>query len=270
MGARPGRQVASGAVHLYGVINASPDSLHAESIVDGPDIALARARELLAQGADSIDLGGQGSTDIATVVDWTVEWSRLEHVVPALATLGVDVSVDTWRPEVARRALEAGATVLNAADGMQSDAMWRVVAEFDVPIVVPFLSGPDPRSMQRVERDPVDAILEFFAARLADADRFGLRHRCILDPGTGFAPPEWPWEERYHYQKRVYTHLDDLRRFDLPLYVALPWKRTAQHDELLEIVVRAQPEYGRVHHPDRVRELEQRLGIARRAGSIDH
>lgn len=256
-------------MQLYGVINASPDSLHTDSIVDGPDSAMARARDLLRLGADAIDLGGQGSTDVATVVDWTVEWARLEHVVPALASLGVDLSVDTWRPEVARRSLEAGATVLNAADGMQTDAMWRVVAEFDVPVVVPFLSGPDPRSMQRVDRDPVDAIVEFFEARLAQADRFGMRRRCILDPGTGFAPPEWPWEERYVYQKRVYTHLDELRRFGLPIYVALPWKRTEQHDELLEIVVRAQPEYGRVHHPDRVRELEQRLGITGHAPSLD-
>ena len=148
-----------------------------------------------------------------------------------------------------RRALEAGATVINAADGMQSEAMWEVAAEFDVPIVVPFLSGPNPRQMVHVRRDPVDAIVEFFEARLADADRYGLRHRCILDPGTGFAPPDWPWEERYVYQKRVYTNLDALRRFDLPLYIALPWKDTAQHDELLEIVVRQQPEFGRAHSP---------------------
>jgi dihydropteroate synthase len=248
-------------VQLFGVINASPDSLHTESVVASPEQALTRARALLDAGADAIDLGGQGSTDIAEVVDWTVEWQRLEQIVPVLATLGVPLSVDTWRPEVARRALAAGATVLNAADGMQSEAMWEVLVDFDVAVVVPFLSGPDPRSLTMVEHDPVEAIVEFFAARLAQADRFGMRDRCILDPGTGFAPPNWPWQQRYEYQKRVYTHLDALRRFELPLYVALPWRRTDQHDELLEIVVREQPEYGRVHHPDRVRELERRLGI---------
>jgi dihydropteroate synthase len=107
-----------------------------------------------------------------------------------------------------------------------------------------------------VTGDPVDAIIEFFDARLRDADRFGMRDRCILDPGTGFAPPAWPWEQRYLYQREVYTRLNELRRFGLPLYVALPWRRTEQHDELLEIVVRQQPEYGRVHHPDRVRAVE--------------
>ena len=243
-------------MHIFAVINASPDSLHTESIVHTPEAALARAAELLAQGADSIDVGGQGSTDIASVVVWEDEWARLELIIPALVELNVDVSVDTWKPEVARRALAAGATVLNAADGMQHEEMWQVAAEFDVPVVVPFLSGPDPRRMSMVSGDPVDAITEFFDERLRAADRHGLRHRCILDPGTGFAPPAWPWEERYLYQKEVYSRLAELRRFDLPLYVALPWRRTEQHDELLELVVRQQPEYARVHHPDRVRAVE--------------
>ena len=248
-------------MQLFGVVNASPDSLHEESRVDGPDAALARARQLLADGANAIDVGGQGSTDIATVVDWELEWERLADVIPALATLGVDVSVDTWKPDVARLALAAGATVLNAADGMQTEAMWEVAAEFEVPVVVPFLSGPDPRRMDRVDHDPVGTMIEFFAARLADADRFGMRSRCLLDPGTGFAPPNWPWEERYVYQREVYTNLRALRRFELPLYIALPWKRTPQHDELLEIVVAQQPEYGRAHHPDRVRAVERQLGV---------
>ncbi|TPW16252.1 MAG: folP [Acidimicrobiaceae bacterium] len=249
-------------MRLFGVVNASPDSLHAESIVGTADEALQRARRLLADGADAIDVGGQGSTDIAEVVDWEVEWRRLQEVLPAIVSLGAAVSVDTWRPEVARRALEAGATVLNAADGMQAEAMWAVAAEHRVAVVVPFLSGPDPRTLKVVEHDPVGAIIEFFEARLATAARYGMRERCILDPGTGFAPPNWPWEQRYSYQKEVYTRLGELRRFNLPIYVALPWKRTVQHDELLELVVRQQPEFGRVHHPKRVRAIEALIGLA--------
>lgn len=244
---------------LYGVVNASPDSLNTDSIVTSVEQAVARAKQLLADGANGIDMGGQGSTDAAEVVPWTAEWERLKDLVPAVGALGVPLSVDTWRPEVLRLALQHGATVINAADGMQSDAMWEVAADFDVPIVVPFLSGPNPRAMEMVDRDPVDAIIEFFDARLRDADRYGLRHRCILDPGTGFAPPNWPWEERYVYQKRVYSNLDAMRVFDLPLYIALPWKETAQHDELLEIVIRNRPEYGRAHYPAKVRRFEDRL-----------
>jgi dihydropteroate synthase len=241
---------------LYGVVNASPDSLNTDSIVTDAASAVRRARRLLDEGADGIDLGGQGSTDNATVVPWQAEWERLAEVVPALAELGVPLSVDTWRPEVARRALDAGATVINAADGMQSNAMWEVAAEFAVPIVVPFLSGPNPREMEHVRTDPVAVMVDFFEARLRDADRFGARDRCVLDPGTGFAPSDWPWEERFVYQREVYTRLDELRSFGLPIYIALPWKETAQHDELLDIVVRQQPEFGRVHYPAKVRRFE--------------
>jgi dihydropteroate synthase len=244
---------------LYGVVNASPDSLADFSIVDTPTQALDRARALLAGGADAIDLGGQGSTDNASVVGWADEWARLEPILPVLRPLGVDISVDSWRPEVVRRALDAGATVINAADGMQSDEMWAVAADYDVPVVVPFLSGPNPREMERVRDDPIGAMLGFFEQRLATADRYGLRPRCVLDPGTGFAPSNWPWEERYLYQKHVYSNLDQLRRFGLPLYIALPWKETAQHDELLEIVIGQRPEYGRVHLPAKVRSFQHRL-----------
>ncbi len=248
-------------MRIFGVVNASPDSLHPGSIVATPAEAVARARHLLVEGADAIDVGGQASTDIATVVDWRVEWDRLAGVIPAVAALGIEVSVDTWRPEVARRALQAGATMLNAADGMQTATMWEVAAEFDVPVVVPFLSGPDPRSMESVGGDPVAQMCVFFEDRLAVAQRHGLRDRCILDPGTGFAPPNWPWEQRYLYQRDVYSRLDELRRFDLPLHIALPWRDTVQHDELMEIAIRQRPEFARAHHPGRVRAMQQRVDI---------
>ena len=246
---------------LYGVINASPDSLADFSIATTADAAVDRARGLLADGADAIDLGGQGSTDAAEVVSWEDEWERIADIVPALAALDVDVASDSWKPPVVRRALDAGATVINAADGMQLDDTWKIAAEYDVPIVLPFLSGPNPREMEMVERDPLGTMVAFFEDRLKVADRFGLRARCLLDPGTGFAPSNWPWEQRYLYQKEVYSGLERLRVFDLPLYIALPWKETAQHDELLDIVIEQRPEFGRVHVPAKVRARQRALGV---------
>jgi dihydropteroate synthase len=239
-------------VIIFGVINASPDSLATASIAASVPAALERGRSLLADGADAIDLGGQGSTDAAELVDWTTEWERVRDLVPALAALGVDVSIDSWRPEVVRRALDA-------ADGMQHDEMWQIAADYDVLVVVPFLAGPDPKSLRHTGPDPIARIAEFFEHRLRTADRYGLRSRCLLDPGTGFGPANWSWEDRYRYQKAVYADLGALRRFDLPLYVALPWKETAQHDELLDLIVRQRPEYGRAHVPAKVRAVERRL-----------
>lgn len=239
-------------MEIFGVINASPDSLHTESIVASPDDARARAAKLLSDGATMFDLGGQGSTDAATEVDPELEWSRLEGPLRALLELGHTVSVDTWRTDVARRALVAGSTVMNAADGLQADGMIELAAEFGCPVVLPYLPGPDPLRLGHVDGDPVDVMIEWFESALARVDPFGIRANMILDPGTGFAPRGWAWEERYHYQKHVYTNLDRLRVFGLPLYVAVPWKVTPDRMELLDIVVSHDIDYARAHDPARV------------------
>jgi dihydropteroate synthase len=102
-------------------------------------------------------------------------------------------------------------------------------------------------------------MLEFFEDRLAVAATYGLRDRCLLDPGTGFGPHGWEWADRFIYQKHVYSNIDRLRVFGLPLYIPLPWKVTPDHDELLEIVLAKDPEYGRVHYPARVLEVYRRV-----------
>lgn len=252
-------------MRLFGVLNASPDSLNTDSIVTTTAEARARADHLRAEGVWGFDLGGQGSTFQAAEVTPTAEWERLEPFVSLLAGYGKPLSIDSWRPAVVRKALEAGATWINAADGLQSEEMLVVAAEFGCPVVLPFLSGPDPLRLARVTGDPVEAIVEFFTAMLARCDRYGVRRQVVIDPGTGFAPHDWPWEERFVYQKQVYGNLGALRVFDLPLYIALPWKDTAQHAQLMEIIVAADPEYGRVHYPHQVYAAQQR--VAARAGS---
>ncbi|MDX2378677.1 MAG: dihydropteroate synthase [Acidimicrobiia bacterium] len=244
-------------MELFGVVNASPDSLNEDSIVDGPASAARRAASLLADGADAFDLGGQGSTFKASQRSEAEEWASLSAVLPTLAATGRPVSVDTWRPSLMRRALDSGASWINAAEGLQDDEMLAVAAEFDCPVVAPFLSGPDPLNLAVVrDRDPMATVLEFFEHTIGRARRFGVERNLVLDPGTGFAPHDWPWEERFVYQRLIYSQVDRLRIFGLPLYIALPWKETDQHAELLDIVVRRQPEYGRAHYPARIRAAE--------------
>jgi dihydropteroate synthase len=255
-------------VKLFGVVNASPDSLNEDSIVRTAADAIRRSAQLIADGVFGFDLGGQGSTFQAAELGVDEEWSNLEPIIPILIATGLPFSVDTWRPAVARRALEAGATWMNAADGLQEPGMFEVAADIGCPVVLPFLSGPDPLHMERVTAsDPVDVLIDFFTEMLGRADKYGVRANMVLDPGTGFAPHDWPWAQRFEYQKLVYTQLDRLRIFGLPLYIALPWKQTAQHDELLEIVIRAEPEYGRVHYPAKVNAMRaERVARAAESG----
>lgn len=256
-------------MYLFGVVNCSPDSLHQPSIVTDATEAAARIADLRRRGAEGLDIGGQGSTQVASVVDAEEEWSRLRDVLPLAVAAADLVSVDTWRPEVMRRALEVGVTVLNASDGMGTEAAWEVAAEHRPLVVVPFLNGPHPRALTHVEGDPLDAMVAYFEHRLTLADRYGLRDRCLLDPGTGFGPDDWAWEDRYRYQLHVYSHLDRLRVFGLPLYIPLPWKDTADHARLLEVVVAQEPEYGRSHDPDRIRSAERAAGVAPGHGASD-
>ena len=248
---------APAAMRLFGVINASPDSLNTDSIARDSREAAVRADLLLAQGVWGFDVGGQGSTFVAGETSVEEEWERLAPIIPVLAERRVPVSVDTWRPANARRALEAGASWLNAADGLQQDEMLAVAADFGCPIVLPFLSGPDPLRLGHVDAgDPVAVLLDYFEHVLRRAQSYGVRQNVVIDPGTGFAPHDWPWEERFIYQKRVYSELERLRVFGLPLYIALPWKDTPQHNELLDIVIGQDPEYGRAHYPERIRAAE--------------
>lgn len=244
---------------LFGVVNCSPDSLNTDSTVHDEAEARARIDSLIGDGAQGIDIGGQGSTEYATLADWETEWSRVETAIGLARERVGDVSIDSWRPEVVRRALEAGANVINAANGMQDDTFWELAAEFEAGVVVPFMNGPNPFELTHVVGDPIDAMLDYFTARLEQADRFGVRKRVLLDPGTGFGPDGWAWEDRYHYQKHVYSNLGRLRVLDLPLYIPLPWKRTAQHDELLEIVLAQRPDYGRAHYPSHIRAVEAKV-----------
>ena len=250
---------AAGMV-LHGVVNASPDSLADFSVVSTVDEARRRAEALAEAGCAGIDLGGAGSTPGAARVGIDEEWHRLDGKIEAIAALGLDLSVDTWQPEIMRRALDCGATIMNASDGMQNPAMAELAAERGVPVILPFLPGPDPKAVAPVAGDPVEAITAWFRRSIPALEAEGVdRSQLILDPGTGFGPDDWAWEDRYLYQKRVYANLDALRAFGRPVYLPLPWKQTPQHDELLEMCVRSGFDYGRCHDPARVQAAITRL-----------
>ena len=246
-------------MEIFGVINASPDSLAVFSVASTPDTARSYAEELIAAGADHIDLGGQASHGAAAMVSPDEEWAILEGPLRAIAELGVTISVDTWQVETARRAFDAGASVLNAADALQDPAMLEFAAERECDIVLPFMLGPDPRHLKHVDGDPVEVMVSWFGERLKEMETYGIRERCYLDPGTGFGPADWDWETRAEYQRKIYTGLDRLRVYDLPIYVPVPWKQTPDRMELLDIALSHNIDYARAHYPAQVRERHDAL-----------
>ncbi len=244
---------------VFGIINASPDSAAKMSVVSGPEEALGRGQALLDEGAFALDLGGQSSGEQATVVSPEAEWNRLAPSLEALLDLGCPVSIDTWRPTVARRAFEMGATILNAADGLQAPGMAQLAAEYDCQIVLPFLSGPDPKNLAMVTGHPLDTMVAWFEQRLADADTLGIRENIVVDPGTGFGPANWDWPDRFRYVLETYQGLERLRVFGLPLYISAPWVVSEERRLLLDTFLSHDVEFVRSHFPGRVIDRRREL-----------
>jgi dihydropteroate synthase len=183
---------------LMGVVNVTPDSFSDGGSWLDPDRAIAHGLELVSQGADIIDIGGESTRPGAQRVPMAEELSRVLPVVSALASAGSVVSIDTMRAEVACRALEAGARMVNDVSGGLSDPdMPSVVAAADVPYIVVHWRGHSADMYgPAVYTDVVAEVREELGQRLAVITAAGVSPaNVILDPGLGFAKlPEHNWK----------------------------------------------------------------------------
>jgi len=175
---------------VMGVVNVTPDSFSDGGQFFAPDAALEQALTLVREGASIVDIGGESTRPGSELVSLDEELRRVLPVVEALAgSVGVPISVDTMKAEVARRTLAAGAAVLNDVSALRyDDEMAAVVAESGCPVCLMHMQGM-PKSMQDDPRydDVVDEVLAFLEERMAFALARGVREEQImLDPGIGF------------------------------------------------------------------------------------
>ncbi len=173
-----------------GIVNVTPDSFSDGGRFLEPDAAVAHGVELVAQGADALDVGGESTRPGATPVPADEELRRVVPVVEGLvAATDVPVSIDTTKAPVARAALEAGATVVNDVSAGRFDPdMLSVAADASAGFVVMHMLG-EPRTMQRDPRydDVVVEVGEFLAERVDAASAAGVADDAIVaDPGIGF------------------------------------------------------------------------------------
>ena len=181
-----------------GVLNVTPDSFSDGGRWADPEAAVAHARELIAQGADIIDIGGESTRPGAQRVDIDTEISRVLPVVRALLADGTDgsagiaiVSVDTIHAATAEAAIDAGAHIINDVSGGLADpAMPALIARAGVVYVCQHWRG-DPETMDRLTDYPggvVAGVEAELRERLAELDAAGVdRSQVVLDPGLGFA-----------------------------------------------------------------------------------
>jgi dihydropteroate synthase len=205
---------------VVGVVNVTPDSFSDGGQWMEPDAAIAHGRELIGQGADILDIGGESTRPGAERPPVEEELRRVLPVVRALAP-STYLSVDTMRAEVAAAALDAGARMINDVSGGQADpGMLRLVADADVPYVVMHWRAHSTQMESRaVYADVVAEVVDEVAGQLARAEQAGIApERLIVDPGFGFA-------KTGEHNCELLQRLDELDRLERPLLMGVSRKR---------------------------------------------
>jgi dihydropteroate synthase len=200
---------------VMGVVNVTPDSFSDGGRWFTADAAVAHGLDLLEQGADLLDVGGESTRPGAQRPTEDEELHRVIPVIRELASQGARVSVDTMRARVAQEALEAGAVIVNdVSGGLADDRMASVVAAATVPFVVMHWRGQSDTMQEHVSYDDVvPDVCRALADRVSDLCARGVgREQLILDPGFGFAKlPEHNWS--------LLAHLDAIAALGFPVLV---------------------------------------------------
>jgi len=173
---------------VMGIVNVTPDSFSDGGRHFDAARAIAHGRQLVEEGADLLDIGGESSRPGAQSVSAEEELRRVLPVIEALAGVGVPLSVDTVKPEVMRRAAAAGASVINDIAALQAPGALEAAAASDAAVCLMHMQG-EPRTMQADPSygDVVAEVRDFLAARVAAAQAAGIAaERIVVDPGFGF------------------------------------------------------------------------------------
>lgn len=176
--------------YIMGVLNVTPDSFSDGGLFLEPERAIGRGLELEAGGADIIDIGGESTRPGAVAVSAEEEMRRVIPVIKALsARVKVPISIDTYKAEVAKEGVEAGASIINDISALRFDSdMVNIVRKYNTPVVLMHMQGrPGDMQINPAYDDVVQDIYNFFKERIEFAERNGIRREdIIIDPGIGF------------------------------------------------------------------------------------
>ncbi len=195
------------ATKVMGILNITPDSFSDGGLYLSVDQALQHAQQMIDEGADIIDIGGESTRPGAQTVSAEEELARVVPVIQAIRqkiNSDIPISVDTYKSQVAAAALEAGTNMINSLGGSKFDSqMYTVAQKHNAQVIIYHIKG-EPRTMQQGEilyDDVMKEIMQFFEEEIAKGVTAGLsREKFILDPGIGFG-------------KTVAQNLEIIRRF---------------------------------------------------------
>jgi dihydropteroate synthase len=206
---------------VMGIVNVTPDSFSDGGQFKSTAAAVAHALELVKQGADLLDIGGESTRPGATPVPLDQELQRVVPVVEALAgKIKVPISVDTSKAAVARQCLKRGAEIINDVTALTGDPeMLEVAAESRAGVVLMHMLGtPATMQIDPRYRDVVGDLLRFFRRRLAACKRAGLQsERLVIDPGIGFGKTQ-------EHTLTLLARLEEFQRLGRPVLLGVSRK----------------------------------------------
>ncbi len=206
---------------VMGIINATPDSFYDGSRVPGPEEAVEKARKMIEQGADILDVGAVSSRPGSEEISETEELERLSPVLEALRGNFPDipVSVDTWRSGVVKSVKERfGIHMINdISAGTLDSEMFPTIAKLGIPYIMMHMQGTPPTMQNEpAYENVVDELLQFFAERVYKLRKLGVND-IIVDPGFGFGKTQ---EQNY----KLLSEFDSFRILELPLMAGISRK----------------------------------------------
>ncbi len=208
--------------HIMGILNVTPDSFSDGGLFADPERALAHAREMVVAGADIIDIGGESTRPGALPLSEEEELRRILPLIERLsAELSVPLSVDTYKSAVARKALQAGASIVNDISGLRfSPDMAKVAADAGAAVVIMHIKGT-PRNMQQnpVYADVVSEVLYYLDEGVRIALQAGVdREQILIDPGIGFG-------KTLEHNLAVLNRLEEFRALGRPIVLGTSRKK---------------------------------------------
>lgn len=173
---------------VMGIVNVTPDSFSDGGQHASTAAAIAHANKLREEGADILDIGGESTRPGAAEVGIQQELDRVLPVIEGLRDLGIPLSIDTWKPQVMRAALAAGASMVNDVNALQADGAMQTLVQSDAAVCLMHKQGT-PQTMQQHPHyaDVMAEVKDFLCARIAACVQAGIpRERIVIDPGFGF------------------------------------------------------------------------------------
>ena len=205
---------------IMGIINMTPDSFFDGGKYNSCDKALIKIENMLDQGASIIDIGGCSTRPGSELISISEEWIRIEKIIKQSIKFfpKIIISVDTFRSDIANRALIEGASIINDISGGSYDSnMYKVVSNFKAPYVLMHLRGIPKNMMEKTNYENLMIeLLKYFSKKIKRLKKFGIND-VILDPGFGFA-------KDYNQNYEILKNLSLLKKFNLPILVGLSRK----------------------------------------------